>query len=678
MKKLLYAIVLTFVVSISAQAQVDRSVQPKPGPAPKINLGKPKTFQLDNGMTVMVVENHKLPSVTFYLQLDNPPVVEGDLAGVSYLATSMMGNGTSKIGKDEFNERIDYYGATVNLGVNSIYGSTLSRYFPQVISLTAQGALDPLFTQEELDSERAKLLDGLKTQEKSASYIAGQVTKALVYGKSHPKGEFETQSTINKVTLNDVKEFYAKNFVPENAYFVVLGDVKFDEVKALITKEFSSWKKASAPKSIYLEPKNLAKTEINFVDVPTAVQTEIAVMNVVSLKMTDPDYFAALMANQIIGAGAEGRLFLNLREAHAWTYGAYSEISGDKHITNFKAYTSVRNAVVDSAVVEMLKEVNKLRTELPTQEELDLAKAKYVGNFIMNAEKPQVVAGFALNEKVQSLPANFYQNYIENINKVTLEQVRAAAQKHILHNGTRIVIVGKASEVLPNLEKLGIPIQYFDKEANLTTKPQEEKVSSDVTAQTVLMDYINAIGGMKAAESIKTLMTVSKGEIQGQGITLIQKSTADGKSLQEMQVMGMTMTKAVFNGTTGYAMIQGNKKDMTEEELAEVKFSSPIPELLMLKSPDVKLKGVEEGAYVLTVGSRSLYYDKNTHLKIAESVTKEVAPGNSMTQRVNIGDYKEVSGVKIPHKTSMNVGIDIELNVAEIKVNDGVTDADFN
>jgi len=676
MKKILYAIVLTLIVSISAQAQVDRSVQPKPGPAPKINLGKPQTFKLDNGLTVMVVENHKLPRVSFTLRLDNPPVVEGNLVGTGLLTSQMVGNGTSKISKDEFNERIDYYGASVNFGAGSVSGSTLSRYFSDVLSLAAQGCLDPLLTQEDLDSEKAKLLDGLKSQEKSASYIAQKVSNALVYGKSHPKGEFETEATISNVTLKDVKDFYSKNFVPENAYLVIIGDVKFDDVKKQVTKDFAPWKKASAPKSIYSEPVNLTQTEINFVDVPSAVQSEVYLLNVVDLKMTSPDYFAATLANQILGGGGEGRLFLNLREAHGWTYGSYSGISGSKDISNFKASASVRNSVADSAVVELLSEVNKIRTELPTQAELDLAKAKYVGNFIMNAEKPQTIASFALMEKTQSLPANFYADFIKNINDVTLEQVRAAAQKYFLHNGSRILIVGKASEILPNLDRLNIPVKYFDRDANPTEKPTQEVVSADVTAQTVLNDYIAAIGGMKAAESVKTLMTISKGSIQGQELTLVQKSTADGKSAQEMSVMGMTLTKAVFDGQKGYITMQGNKKDLGEAEIAELKYSVPVSELLLLKS-DIQLKGVEEGNYVLELGDKTYYYNKDTHLKVAESVTKEVAPGNNMTQKVNFGDYREVSGVKIPHKTSMNVGMDIELNVVEAKINEGVTDADF-
>lgn len=470
MKKILY-IVCALMVSASLSAQIDRSVQPKPGPAPSINLGKAQTFELPNGLKVLVVENHKLPRVTFSLTLDNPPSLEGDLKGVDDLASEMMGNGTSKISKDDFNDKLDYYGASVRFSVHSIGGNTLSRYFPEILKLTAEGGLDPLFTQEELDSEKAKLLDGIKADEKSTKSVAQRVRRVLLYGKNHPKGEYLSEESISRVTLQNVKDYYDAYFVPQNAYLVVVGDVKLNEVKKLVTDNFSSWKKGVAPKSNYSEPVNLAKTEIDFVDMPNAVQSEISVSNIANLKMTDPDYFAALLANYILGGGSDSYLFMNLRESHGWTYGSYSNISGDKYTTDFLATAAVRNAVTDSAVVEMLNEIKRIRTALPTQAQLDLAKAKYTGNFVMNAEKPAVIASFALRERTQSLPADFYENYLKNLNAVTLEQVRAAASKYFSNDAARVVIAGKGEEVLPSLEKLGIPINYFDRYGNPVAKP---------------------------------------------------------------------------------------------------------------------------------------------------------------------------------------------------------------
>lgn len=464
MKKILYLFILLGLTA-GAKAQLDRSVRPKSGPDPIINLTKPETFRLNNGLTVLVVENHKLPRVTFSMILDNPLSVEGNKKGVSDLASNMMGNGTSKISKDDFNEQLDYYGASVNFSIDGFGGNTLSRYFPKVLSLVAQGVLDPLFTEKDLSDERAKLLDNIKASEKSPQAIAGRVKSILIYGKNHPRGEYLSEATLKNVGLEDVKNYYKNYFVPGKAYLVVVGDVRLAEVKKWITDDFFSWKAAQAPVSKYTEPVDVKSTEIDFVDVPNAVQSEISLNNVVNLKMTDPDYFAALLANQILGSG-EGRLFKIIREAHGWTYGAYSSIRGDKHTSYFSAYASVRNAVTDSAVVSMSTILDTIRTQLPSADELSLVKAKYIGNFVMNAEKPETVAGFAIFTKTQSLPDDFYKNYIKNINSVSLEQVQEAAKKYFLHDHSRIIVVGKAEEVLGGLEKTGIPVKFFDQYGN--------------------------------------------------------------------------------------------------------------------------------------------------------------------------------------------------------------------
>jgi len=681
MKKTIY-ILSALLLSFSLSAQIDRSIQPKPGPAPTVNLGKPHSFELPNGLKVLVVENHKLPRVTFSLSLDNPPSLEGNLKGVDDLASSMLGNGTSVISKEKYNEELDFYGASVSFSVHSVKGNTLSKYFPQVLGLTAQGMLDPLFTQDELDSERAKLLDAIKANEKSAKAIASRVRRVLLYGKEHPKGEYLTEQTINKVSLQDVKAYYKNYFVPENAYLVIVGDVKLDEVKKLVTENLSFWQKASAPKSKYQEPANLNRTEIAFVDVPNAVQSEISVSNIVSLKMTDPDYFATLLANYILGGGSDSYLFMNLRETHGWTYGSYSSISGSKYVSDFTATAAVRNAVTDSAVVEMMNEIKKIRTSLPTQNELDLAKAKYTGNFVMNAEKPQTIAGFALTERTQSLPADFYENYIKNLNAVTLEEVRAAAKKYFSNDAARIVIAGKASDVLPNLEKLNIPIKYYDAYGNLVAKPEEKNVDTGISVNSILEKYIQAVGGKSALEAIKTISYTAEAEVQGQKLLLEKKATADGKIYQTMTFNGMVLLKTVFNGENGYIEVQGKRQDMKEEDIAEIKkYNTIFPELLMLNSPTLKIGGAENingiATYRLVDGDSSYYYGIDSGLKIANGVTKEISPGQIVDQMSVYEEYKDYSGIKYPNKFTNNVGMEIKLNIIDLQFNESIADSQF-
>ncbi len=584
MKKIL--IIFGLFLTVSMQAQVDRS-QPKPGPAPKINIGKPQKFTLPNGLTVLVVENHKLPRVSVSLTIDNAPYAEGSKAGLSDLTGSLMGNGTSKISKDAYNEEIEFLGANVSLYASGGYASSLTKYFPRIVELMAQGAIDPLFSLEEFEKEKNKYIEGLKADEKSVTSAASRVKSVLTYGKSHPFGEFVTEETLKNVSLADVKQHYANFFSPNNAYMIVMGDITFKDAKKLIEKNFGAWKKGNSPKIDYTDPKDVQYTQINFVDMPNAVQSEISLINLNKMKMTDKDYFAVLLANQILGGDFNSYLNMNLREAHGWTYGARSGIGATRYISTFSASSSVRNSVTDSAVVEFMKEIKRIRTEKVDPEMLKNTKAGYIGNFVMSIEKPQTVARLALNALLHNLPENFYENYIANINAVTVEDIQRVANKYFSYDNSRIVIVGKGSEVIAPLEKLNIPIFYFDKFGNPTDKPQAKAVDPSITPKVVIDAYIKAIGGETAVAKVKTLSMVGSATIPGAPAPIVVTiKRAEGKFLQEITMEGMgSLQKQVITSSKGYSTQQGAPKhDFTAEELKDAKMElAPFAETLLLK-----------------------------------------------------------------------------------------------
>jgi len=680
MKKVIYILAGVFL-TMNMQAQI--IPQPKPGPAPKVNVGKPETFTLKNGLKVLVVENHKLPTVSYTLTMDNAPYAEGDKKGVADLTGALMGSGTKKMSKDAFNEETDFLGANIGYSSQSAYASGLSKYSTRILELMADGALNPVFTQEEFDKQKAQIVEGLKSDEKSASAIAGRVGGVLVFGKNHPSGEYLSEETLNNVTLADVQDNYTTYFVPGNAYLVVVGDVKTKDVEKQVKKLFGMWKAAKAPSVSYSDPKDVQYSQINFVDVPNAVQSEISVVNVVNLKMTDKDYYATLLANQILGGGGEGRLFLNLREAHGWTYGAYSSVRGGKYVSEFSSSTSVRNTVTDSAVIEIFNELKKIRTDLVSEEDLKNAKAKYVGSFVMNMEKPGTIARYALTTETQGLPADFYENYIKNINAVTPEDIKRAANRFFLTENSRVIVVGKAADVLPGLESRKIPIFYFDKYGKPTEKPATKKaVPAGVTAKTVMDGYIKAIGGEKAAKAVKSIATKSTATVQGAPVVLTSKVSSDNKQVVEITVMGNSMFKQVVNEKGAYTVQQGQKVDVPAEEIAGLKASAvPFEELTLANSKDATVTGVEPingaDAYAVKNGDSTYYYDVKSGLKIADSKEQEGPDGKKVPMFTYYGDYKEVKGIKVPHKINMNVGIELDLTVNEAKINEGVAPADF-
>lgn len=578
----------------------------------------------------------------------------------------------------------------MSFGPQSAYASSLSKYFPRIIELLADAAINPNFSQEEFDKEKEKLITGLKAEEKDVSAIAGRVQRALAYGKNHPYGEFTTIETVNNVRLSDVEGFYRDYFVPANAYLVVIGDVDFDTVKELTEKYFTSWTKAVPPTFSYSKPKNVYNTQINFVDMPNAVQSEIAVQNIVTLKMNDEDYLPALIANQILGGGGEGRLFLNLREDKAYTYGSYSSIGNDKYeASRFVATASVRNAVTDSSVVEILNEIDRIIAQPVSEKELKNTKAKYAGRFIMALEQPQTIANYALNIEKEGLPNDFYKTYLERLEKITIEDVQNAAKKYFSSSNARVVVAGKGSEVLENLENIQfkgktLPVHFYTKTADKTEKPNyESEIPAGMTAKSIIEKYIDAIGGKGSLENIESYAMNAAAEMQGMQLELQLKKTANNQFMQDIKMMGNSMTKQVLNNDKGYVVMQGQRKDLSEEEIQKIKEEAALfPELNFLSSDNVSLEGSEmvgdKKAYkIKATEGKTIFYDAETGLKLKEVNVIEMQ-GQQMQQTLIYDDYKDVSGVLFPFKLSQSMGPqNIDFIVTEIMINEGVSTSDF-
>ncbi|MEY8849580.1 insulinase family protein [Psychroserpens sp. XS_ASV72] len=694
MKTKLSAFILLFFVSVvTVNAQLDRSVQPKPGPEPKISLEVPSEFELKNGLKVLVVENHKLPRVSYSLRIDNKPIATGKKAGVESLIGNMLGNGTTSIPKDDFNEEIDFLGATLNIGINGGYAATLSKYSERILELMADAAINPLLTEEEFNKEKERLLEGLKTQEKSLDAIGDRVGDALLYGKNHPYGEFVTEETVNNVTFGDAVAFYEKYFNPNNAYLVVIGDVDLSKVKKQIEQYFGVWEKSDIEVSTSLPPvnPNAQYTQINFVDLPNASQSSINITNSIDLKMNDEDYHASIIANSILGGGGEGYLFKNLREDKGYTYGAYSRLSANRYgYGTFSATAKVRNMVTDSAVVEALKEIKRIKTEPVDPQMLKDTKAKYVGNFIMGLENPQTIANYALNIKLNNLPKNFYTTYLQKINAVSVDDVMRVANKYIKPENARVVIVGKGSDVIENLEKTGIPVKYYDKYANATDKPVYSKpIPEGVDAEKVVNAYIEAVGGKQKLQDINTMLTNADVTIEGAPFKpkATIKAMAPNKESMEMTIEGMgTIMKQKFDGSNGYTEQQGMKIPMTEDQISnKMEEKGLFPELYM----DTATMSIES---VTTVEGKDVYkvkvangddvsyrfYDTETGYLVRTESTSE-QQGQTVTTTVDFSDYKDVNGVMLPHTQKVINGPQVViLNSTSIKFNEGVTEADFN
>lgn len=695
MKKIYFIIAgALLLANAEAQTKLDRSKRPKAGPAPVITIADPVTYKLANGITVLVVENHKLPKVTASYSIDAGPITEGAKAGVISLMGGMLNEGTKNKTKAEFDEAVDQMGANVSLSASGGSASALTRYFEKSFLLMAEALKEPAFPAESFEKLKSQTITGLKSSERSVKDIAGRVTPALIYGVNHPSGEFETEATVNALTLDDVKAAYSKYVTPSRGFLIFVGDIKPEAAKALAEKAFGSWKGAALTLPVLPLVKNPVKTEIDLVDVPNAVQSEIRVANLVELPLSSPDYFPLLLANQILGGGSDAYLFKNLREKHGFTYGAYSSISAGRYQTTFAASASVRNEKTDSAVAEFLNEIQRIRTTKVALEDLNRAKALYNGSFALGMENTARIATYATNILLNNLPKDFYRTYLQKLNAVTVDDIQRVAVKYFGAPASRIIVVGKAAQVEPGLKKLGYTVNQFDRFAQpVTANSAAAAKAATVKPQVVVGDYLKAIGGVEELKKVQSIYMKMDLSMQGMNLLVEQKAMAPNKSSIAVSMMGNVVDKQVFDGTNGYGERGGQKQPMPAEEAAAKKAQTCLFEQVdYLSNPAFKLevKGIEKingkDAYRLEVTTpagktQTEYYDVATKLLVKSETAAEMN-GVSMNQIQEFSDYRRVGNVLLPYKLAQTIEAGgqqqaMNFTVTEAKLNEGVTEADF-
>lgn len=689
MKK--YIVLLAaFAIAGTAQAQkLNRSIRPMAGPAPKIELGKTASFTLPNGLKVFVVENHKVPMVSASIQLDIRPELQGDQAGFHDIVGELLTSGTSSKSKDQIDLDIDNIGATIRADEESMYGKSLTRNKTELLALMADIAKNADFKQTELDKLQKRTMSGLAAAKNNPDAMLKNVTDAVNFGANHPYGEVATEKSVENITLEHCKSYYQTYWRPNVAYMALVGDVTVAEVKPLIEQYFGNWEKKDVPVATYKVPEANKKTKVAFTAKDPSVQSVFNVTYPLELKPGEPDVIKTSVANAILGGGSQGRLFLNLRETHGWTYGSYSSIRQDELIGNFTAYAKCRNAVTDSAIVETLAEMAKMQKDLVSKEDLDSRISYLTGNFAIGLENPQTVAQYAINIERYKMPKDYYTNYLRNLAAVTVHDVQKMAVKYINPNTANIVVVG-SSDIVKTLEKFG-PVSTYDNYGQPAVAATVSAAPANVTAETIRKNYIAAVGGEAAINSVKNMKTVYQASV-GQGMQLNISEFQDGKNMKrEIEVMGNVVQKSVYLDGKGYMEAQGQKRDMTPEELTEAMVSADIQAILHPETYGITrtvagiVKGDDGDMYEVSTKEKDgtegkEYYDVKTGLLMKQNSVKKT-PQGEVAVAIQFLDYKEVpdaNGFKVPYEIKRAIGPqEFDAKLVEIAVNKGVAASEF-
>ncbi|MFO8001821.1 MAG: insulinase family protein [Marinilabilia sp.] len=682
MKRILSITVLLALV-IGTNAQLDRSTPPEEGPAPEVKIGDYKKHTLSNDLTVIVVEDETVPMTSYSLTLDINLPREKDAAGYIDIAGELLRSGTTNRSKSEIDEAIDQIGGTLSTHSKGMYGRSLTRNSDQLLEIMSDVLLNPTFPEDELEKNIKQTKTSIQANKEEPSAIAQNIAKALIYGDDDPYGEITSEKTLDNVTREKCRNYYETYFRPNEAYLVIVGDISPREAKKQAKKYFGDWEEGDVPRNLFSYPKTHEEPKVAIGNKEGANQSTVMVTHEADLTPGDPDAIQARVTNHLLGGGSfNSRLFQNLREDKGYTYGAYSRLEPDKRVGQFQASAQVRTSATDSALTEIIYEMEDMREEGVSEENLQLAKNVISGDFGRSLEDPRTVARFALNIERYDLPKDYYETYLQKVEATTREDVKEMSKKYFKPDQAVILAVGNASEIEEKLKKFSPSqkVEQYDYYGNLVEK---KALSEDASPEQVLKDYIEAIGGEEKLESVKELKMSMNMEVQGRAVEVVSYQKKPNKMYQETVMNGDVISMQVFDGEQGKMKSPQGEQKLEGESLAQIKESAPMfPELTYGDDTELELEGVEtvdgKDAYKMIVTkpsgtSTTFYYGVDDGLKYKE-VTE--TPQGSMSTVYS--DYEKVDGILFPMQMQQNMGPQsFDIEVADIELNSGIEESRF-
>lgn len=623
---------------------------PKTDGFPPLSLQPYQSFSLSNGLQVFVVEDNTIPRVTLYTVFDYQPVFEQSKAGLSSIFGEMLRAGTKTKTKQEIDELIDFYGINLAFSSRSFSVFTLKKHLTSALDLLSEILLQPTFPEAELQKIKERTISALKAAESSPAEIAENIRKSLSY-PAHPYGEVATAESIQAIQRQDLINFYNTYYRPNVAYMAIIGAISLDEAKKVVEQYFAKWEKADIPNEYIATPQAPKANQVAIAERTGAVQSTLRISYPIKYSLDDKNFLAARLVNQILGGGANARLFRNLREDKGYTYGAYSRLVADRWIGYFEVSTDVRNEVTRQAVEEILKEMRRLRDEIVSEDEIRRAKNTLIGSFARSLENAETIAQFAINTAIYRLPGDFYTSYIQRIESIKPQEIQFVARQFLLPSNTYIIGVGDVEVLQKALEGFG-PIKRYDAYGR-EYKSVDASVLAGVSVDQIINNYINAIGGRSLVDKITSLKEDMSFELQGikvevQQLRMMGKFETQFRTPFGLQVLRYDGKKLLNKNPQGESIID----DPENEELKRSKSNAYVLferdyQRLGYKASLTDAKIIDgKMAYEVTFESASgikqkRYYDRQSGLLL------EIADSDSRTV---YQEYSQYNGIKLPSR----------------------------
>lgn len=696
------------LLPVFMNAQLDRTKPPVAGPAPEVHLGDHVTTELPNGMHLIVVEDHKLPLVSVQVRFDVPPIVQHVRAGYIDMVGELIMAGTITRAKADIDKAIDALGADLSATNDGVYGSALKRNLGPLMDLVQDVVQNPTFPAEELEKTRTRFRSSVQQRNEDPESLAEVIGRKVTFGRMHPYGEMMTLRTIAAIDRAAIAAYHRYFFRPEKAYLVFVGDITEKEARDLAKKHFGKWRPAPALMTTdehgnvdveglgVIRPLQRPVTaggsrRVFMVDRPGAAQSVIRVSFPLSLLPKDLRAQGSQVMNTILGGGIfNARLMQNLREKRGFTYGAYSSLDVDRFNSSFTASVSVRTEVTDSAVAEIMKELERMRSEPVTREELELAKKSMMGSFGRSLENSRTVARFALNTELNELAPDHYRTYLTRLESITAQQVQDAGAAFLYPDQASILVVGDMDRVAEGLVQFTMgansPVVRLDEEG----EPWQEQITPvrDRTAQQVIDAYITAIGGRDAIARIKHLKVEHNIAMSGGSLTNTRWSSGD-QYRSVVKNDGALEEETIFDGqrvqfTT--PEVVGELTDAAYEltrlealPVPEVAYGELLDKMLLVGSTPVRGRTTYK-VVLMTLSGTSFadYFDAETGLKVQRTRT-ELHDERTFDITTEYSNLRPIKGVLFPFTITERGGPSgkVERTITSVEVDKAMPAAFF-
>ncbi len=439
----------------------DRNIEPVPGPDPEVKIPEVWKSEPGKGMEIYGIEQNELPLVQFSLTINGGALLDNpDKIGTANLVSDLMMEGTINKTPQELEEAIETLGASIRMYTSKegivMQVNTLASKFDEVYKLAEEIILEPRWDAKEFDRIKQETLENINRNNSNPSRIARNVFDKLIYGKDSPLGNptAGTAESVSGISLDDLKNYYAENFSPSVVDISIVGDISKEKAVSAFSSLEDRWEEKTVAIPEIKIPQEPSKPVIYFVDVPGAKQSEIRIGKL-SLRYTDPDYYAATVMNYKLGGSFNGIVNLILREEKGFTYGARTSIDGSKYPGTFEASSAVQSNATYESVKIFKDEIAKYREGI-SNEDLAFTKDALIKSNARRFETLGALLGMLNDIAEYDLPFDYVRNEEEVVKNMTQDKIKALAQKYLEQNKMIYVVIGDAATQLEQLKELGL------------------------------------------------------------------------------------------------------------------------------------------------------------------------------------------------------------------------------